>query len=200
MKKEYIPKHLKIEYIKKEALHKLEGNPRKEVDPDWKERLQGLIKKHEFQNPLQVFKEKKGDYSILCGNHRFEAGCDLGMTEFPCIVYEGNRQDAYARAISDNKSNEWTAFEIPLLKDMWAEMDTGDMKAEDTGFTEDELSNLWDYGEKDGKLEEKTEEIKSYKMMHVLLSFPIDKMIEINKMLEPLIMVIEGLEIEQSSN
>jgi len=134
---------LVIKYFKVKQLVHLEGNPRKSIDPKGRERLSGLIKTHGFQNPLQVFKEKNGKFSIICGNHRFDAGKNLGMKEFPCIVYTGSRKKAIARAISDNKSNEWTDWDAPLLKDAFADLDDGVFNLEFTGFEQVEVDKLF---------------------------------------------------------
>lgn len=175
-------KKLKLVYIKNEFLHLLEGNPRKILDPDAKEKLKGLIKEHNFQEPLQIFKEKKGGYSILCGNHRWQAGCELGMKEFPCIVYEGTREEALARAISDNKSNLWTEWDIPGLKDMIAEIDTGDFDIGLTGFEQKELDEMFGYEDKGLKeineIDLDKEEDTSMEVLSFLIPKPIKKNIE----------------------
>jgi ParB-like chromosome segregation protein Spo0J len=139
---------LKIQYIKVDQLKPLEGNPRRRTDPDAIDRLGILIREHGFQNPLQVF--KNGDaYEIICGNHRFEAGIKQQMKEFPAIVYEGSRNKALARAISDNRSADWTEWDYPSLKDMVADLDTGDFGIELTGFNQKELTDLFEGGDKD---------------------------------------------------
>lgn len=130
--------NLAIVYIPAESLVKLPGNPRINKDPKAIERLAKLIKQHGFQNPLQTFKEN-GKHTIIAGNHRFDAGLSLGMTEFPCIVYEGTKKQALARAISDNKSNEWTDWDIPILKDLLINLDCGDIDMSITGFNSHEL-------------------------------------------------------------
>ena len=135
---------IELEYIKASRLVKLEGNPRKVKDKDAVKKLKKLIQAHGFQNPLQVYLEMSGEYSILCGNHRYDAGKSLGMDEFPCIVYHGDRQTALARAISDNKSSEWTEWDIPLLKDAFADMDNGAIDMEITGFSEQDIAELFD--------------------------------------------------------
>jgi len=135
---------LQLIYFNKSKLIKLEGNPRRIVDPEAKAKLQKLIKHHGFQNPLQVFKEANGKFSILCGNHRYDAGIAMGMTDFPCIVYEGDRNQAIARAISDNKSSEWTDWDIPMLKDTLVELDDGEMDIGITGFEEQEVKGLFE--------------------------------------------------------
>lgn len=131
-------KRLEIIYLAAPELSKLPGNPRRDKDPKAIERLAKLITAHGFQNPLQVYREH-GRYTIIAGNHRFDAGLSLGMTEFPCIVYEGDKKAALARAISDNKSNEWTEWDLPILKELFIELDTGDWDIHLTGFNSHEL-------------------------------------------------------------
>jgi hypothetical protein len=132
------PKQLEIIYISINNLAKLPGNPRKDKDPKATEKLAKLIKKHGFQNPLQIYKEN-GKYTIIAGNHRFDAGCTLGMKEFPCLVYEGDKKSALARAVSDNRSNEWTDWDMPILKDLIINLDDGAFDMELLGFNSHEL-------------------------------------------------------------
>lgn len=150
-------KKLEIVYINKKDLALLENNPRKIIDKDGVKKLKNLIKKHGFQNPLQVYKEKTGINTIICGNHRFKAGLDLKMEEFPCIVYEENRKKALARAISDNISNTWTEFDIPGLKDIFSDLDDGNFDMSLTGFDDDEIKEMFDFESKDIKEEDYTE-------------------------------------------
>ncbi|MFA5379256.1 MAG: ParB/RepB/Spo0J family partition protein [Dehalococcoidia bacterium] len=131
-------KKLEIVYLSASALVKLPGNPRRDKDPKAIEKLSKLIRLHGFQNPLQVFREN-GKYTILCGNHRFDAGLSLGMKEFPCLVYTGDKKAALARAISDNRSNEWTEWDMPILKELFIDLDTGDFDIHLTGFNSHEL-------------------------------------------------------------
>lgn len=131
-------KQLEIIYLPVADLIKLPGNPRHDKDPKAIERLAKLIKAHGFQNPLNIFREN-GKNLIIAGNHRFDAGLSLGMKEFPCIVYEGDKKAALARAISDNKSNEWTEWDMPILKELFIELDTGDFDIHLTGFNSHEL-------------------------------------------------------------
>lgn len=136
-------KKLELIYLNKEQLQHLEENPRKILDPKGIEKLKALIKTHGFQNPLQVYFEKDNKYTVLCGNHRLKAAVELGINEFPCIVYKGDKKKAIARAVSDNKSNEWTDWDLPLLKDMLESFDDGQTDIEAiTGITMDEVEDL----------------------------------------------------------
>lgn len=121
----------------------MEGNPRKIIKPEGLRILTGLIREHGFQNPLQVYREGPKGYTILCGNHRFKAGQAMGMSSFPCIEYKRTHKEAMARAVSDNKSAEITDWDIPLLKDLLTDLDDGDFDMELTGFTDDDLEDLF---------------------------------------------------------
>lgn len=136
---------IKIIYIEADVLCLLENNPR-QTSKDAVKQLAALINEHGFQNPLQVYFDGPATWTILCGNHRYAAGLSLGMTSFPCIEYHGDRTKAIGRAISDNRSNEWTKWDIPLLKDLLADVDDGDIDVGDlTGFEIDHLDKLFDY-------------------------------------------------------
>lgn len=136
---------MKLIIIKKESLVPLDTNPRKLIDKAGPEKLLELIKRHGFQEPLQVWVEPGSKkYIILCGNHRFAAGLLYGMDTFPCIEYKGTRSEALARSISDNKSHEWTGWDDKKLKKMLAEIaiDT-DINIDDiSGFDLTELEQL----------------------------------------------------------
>jgi DNA modification methylase len=133
---------LELIYIKSYKLKKLDNNPRIQIDDGATGKLRALIREHGFQNPLQVWKEG-GKYTVLCGNHRYEAGMLEGMREFPCIKYKGTKQEAIARAISDNKSNEWTDWAGDELALLLRELETADFSLPDlTGFDQGEIDAL----------------------------------------------------------
>lgn len=46
-----------------------------------------------FIDPLTVYPRDDGIYMIIDGEHRFRAGCDLGMVEFPVVILFGIRED-----------------------------------------------------------------------------------------------------------
>ena len=137
-------KKLTIKYFPASELTLLPGNPRKEKDAAWKEKLSKIIEAHGFRNPLEVWHDG-GIWYIVCGNHRFKVGQSLGMTDFPCTIYEGSREMALARNAADNKSNEWTEWDFGLLKGQIADIDLGHLDIEITGFTAEELGGIFDY-------------------------------------------------------
>lgn len=151
---------IEIIYLPKSQLKKLGGNPRKKKDPKAIEKLARQIEAHGFQNPLQVWKDKKA-YTILCGNHRYDAGLTLGMTEFPCIVYQGTWEEAQARSIADNKSNEWTEWDLEFLKPELIDLDTGlfDMKL--TGFDRHEIELMMTAVQQEEEKEKKEPKVRT---------------------------------------
>ena len=132
---------LELIYIKANSLMKYDENPRLKVDDKATEKLERLIRAHGFQNPLQVYMDN-GKYTILCGNHRFEAGIRMGMEDFPCIEYSGTKEAALARAISDNKSNEWTDWDLPKLSVELRKLDIPDFDMELTGLSSLEIQEI----------------------------------------------------------
>lgn len=78
-------------------------------------------------------------------------------------------------------------FDLPALKVLLADVDDLEL----TGFTADEIFV------EPLKYEEK--EIRPYRMTHILISFPPEKFIKIQGLLEK-ISKVEGVEIEQGSN
>ena len=80
-------------------------------------------------------------------------------------------------------------FDIPMLDEILADLD--DVHSELMGFSEEDLFRE--------SLEHEEVELRPYRMTHVLLSFPPEKMIEIQKHLDA-ILKIEGVEYEQGSN
>ncbi len=80
-------------------------------------------------------------------------------------------------------------FDTPMLDEILADLD--DIDSELLGFSEEDLFQ--------DELEHEEVELRPYRMTHVLLSFPPEKMIQIQKHLDA-ILRIEGVEYEQGSN
>ncbi len=131
-----------LTWITVDQLKKNPTNPRILRDPKGKEKLVKAIKDHGFRNPLDTWLDKDGKYLILVGNNRYDAGLVNGMVKFPCFIYEGSKKKAMARALNDNKSDDWTEWNMPVLVEQLMELDHEfDMSL--TGFDETELENLF---------------------------------------------------------
>lgn len=88
-------------------------------------------------------------------------------------------------------------FDDDILSALISELNNADCDVRLTGFSQDEIDKI--LGGLEDTLEEKEEELKPYTMTHILISFPPEKLIEIQPHIEEIIK-IEGVEYEQSSN
>ena len=91
--------------IKREKLflrnRNLEKNPANQRQSPFYQKVRQKIKQmNKIINPLITVKE--GDkYKILAGNNRFLAGLELGYTEFPIKVIEGETPKDIRKAMED---------------------------------------------------------------------------------------------------
>lgn len=93
------PQEIKIEYshiISKKLLEINDGqltglarNPRFIKDEKFAKLKHSLEQSPEFlkARPLLVYPMSNGHYIIIAGNMRFLAGCEIGITEFPCYIF-----------------------------------------------------------------------------------------------------------------
>ena len=122
-------------------------NPRKHPK-ELIERLKKSIQEYGFTNPVLVSK----DNQILAGHARCKAAKELGINEVPTLKldFEGAKADAYV--IIDNKLNEMSEWDIPILVDLIKEIEQSNFDVSLTGFDEDEISDLFSNADvKEGK-------------------------------------------------
>ena len=91
-----------------------------------------------WTNPIIMSK----DGFVLAGHARLKAAQQAGITEVPVIQteLEGARAEAYM--IADNRLQELTEWDMPILKDLLLEMDSLNIPFELTGFTDTEVEGL----------------------------------------------------------
>lgn len=122
-------------------------NPRKHPK-ELLERLKRSIEEYGFTNPVLVSKDNK----ILAGHARCKAAKELGISEVPVIRldFEGAKADAYV--IIDNKLNELSEWDIPLLESLIKDIEKSDFDVTLTGFDLTEIDELFSKSDdKEGK-------------------------------------------------
>jgi len=126
--------------IKQMPINELKPNLRNpRIHPDSAiDKLVKSINEFGWTNPVLV----SDDGFVLAGHARLKAAEKAGLTHVPVLELplSGARADAYM--IADNKLQELTEWNIPNLKDLLLELDTGDFDMEITGFTIDEIESL----------------------------------------------------------
>lgn len=116
------------------------SNPR--IHPDsGLDKLQRSIEEFGFTNPILV----STDGYILAGHARLKASKRAGLEEVPAIYLDLEGEMANAYLIADNKIQEETQWDLPVLKDLIEELDElGNIDIELTGFSESEIDELMD--------------------------------------------------------
>ena len=139
---------------------------------------------------------------ILAGNGTIDAAALAGISRVQVVDADGKTIIAVRRSgLSQKQKNR-----LAVLDKRASELSEGDIYMFNDDIGADDLSDIFsqDEQEKIGiyKLPEKSaekEDLKSFKMVHILFSFPPEKMIDIQAALEN-IRKVEGVEIVQSAN
>ena len=121
---------------------KLVPNPKNpNQHPDNQIQLLGrIIRQAGWRQPITV--SKRSGF-IVKGHGRLSAALLEGMKEAP-VDYQNYTTEAeeYADLVADNRIAELAETDNRLLADIFAEIDTGEIPMELTGYTEDEVESL----------------------------------------------------------
>ena len=121
---------------------KLVPNPKNpNQHPDSQIQLLGrIIRQTGWRQPITV--SKRSGF-IVKGHGRLSAALLEGMKEAP-VDYQNYTTEAeeYADLVADNRIAELAETDNRLLADIFAEIDTGEIPMELTGYTEDEVESL----------------------------------------------------------
>ena len=124
------------------AVEKLIPNPKNpNQHPDSQIQLLGrIIRQAGWRQPITV--SKRSGF-IVKGHGRLAAALLEGMKEAP-VDYQNYTSEAeeYADLVADNRIAELAETDNKLLADIFAEIDTGEIPMELTGYTEDEVEGL----------------------------------------------------------
>ena len=110
-------------------------NPRKKWDI---QKVAQSIKEFGFQQPIVV--DKGG--TIIVGHGRYEASKLLKLNSIPVTIADLPPDKAKAYRIADNKTNEFSEWDISLLQQEFTDLLDANFDLELTGFDHDELEGL----------------------------------------------------------
>jgi DNA modification methylase len=112
-------------------------NPR--VHPDSAlEKLGRSIEEFGWTSPILI----SADGFVLAGHARLKAALAAGIAEVPVIYLDLEGAKAEAYMIADNKLQEETSWDMPLLKDLLESLEGAAVDLELTGFGVDELLKI----------------------------------------------------------
>ena len=82
------------------------------------------------------------DGTILAGNGLYRAAKSLGWTEIAAVYVKFDADYAKGYSLIDNKSSDLSAFDLPTLRDVLGDLDTGAFDLDATGFQRHEIEML----------------------------------------------------------
>jgi len=135
-------------------------NPRKDLQPEDIEykKIKRSIEEFGYVDPIIVNK----DMTVIGGNQRLKVLKELDYKKVDCVLVDLSKTKEKALNIALNKiEGEW---DLPKLKDLLLELDTGELDMDITGFDYSELEELMtqfyvpDESEKDDEIPEIPEE------------------------------------------
>ena len=129
---------LKVEQWPVEKLVAYARNPRR--NDDQVDRMASAIKEFGFRIPIVA----KSDGSLVDGHLRLKAAQKLGLKEVPvALADELTEAQVKAFRLLANKSANWAEWDPDLLKLEIQELQALDFDLELTGFTPEELGDIW---------------------------------------------------------
>ncbi len=138
---------MRIETIDISDINPAPYNPRKDLKPGdaQYEQLKRSIAIFDTVEPLVW---NKRSHNLVGGHQRFKILKERGDTKFEVSIVDLDPPHEKALNIALNKiTGEW---DIPKLKELLVDLDTGDFDLNVTGFSENELKDLIDYEGKQG--------------------------------------------------
>lgn len=100
---------MEIVYKKVDELVEYEGNARR--NDAGVSKVAESIREFGFLNPISI----DANNVIISGHTRLKAAKQLGLTEVPCIVQNLSEEDAKLARIIDNKSHEYSTWDVGKL-------------------------------------------------------------------------------------
>ena len=129
---------MKIEHIEIDKIIPYINNPRKNLNSN---KVASSIKEFGWQQPIVVDKEMK----IIVGHTRFEAAKILELKTVPVHIADLPPLKAKAYRIADNRLNEDSSWDFPLLNVEFTDLMDNHFDVENLGFDTKELENLITY-------------------------------------------------------
>ena len=100
------------------SLVSLKDNPRRgDVDA-----IAASYKEFGQVKPIVVVQNNDGKYTIIAGNHQFEAARRLGWDSIACTVFEGDANKAMAFSYADNRTSDLGGYDEDLLMNLISEV------------------------------------------------------------------------------
>ena len=134
---------MKIKHVKISELKPFEKNPR-DNSKESVEKVGESIKNHGFNQPIVVDENMR----ICVGHKRYFAAKKLKLQTVPCYVKRfSNEGEFIAYNLADNKTSEFSSWDVDILSDLMEEMKNLDSKLMSlTAFDDFEIESILEIG------------------------------------------------------
>jgi ParB-like chromosome segregation protein Spo0J len=175
---------MKIEHVPISQIKKNPDNPRVIKDEDFRKLVKSIKEFPEMLEIRTIVVNK--DWVVLGGNRRFEACKAAGLKQVPVIHAKDLTEEQQRRFIvADNVSAG--SWDFDMLQS-WDKQELSEWGLDVPTLDEEKE-----------KIEPEETEIRPYTRTHILISFPPDRLIDIQEQLEKLL-ANDFIEYEQASN
>ena len=96
------------------------------------------IKNHGFRQVVCIDE----DNVVIAGHTRLLAAKKLGLTELPCTIYKGTKEEISAYRLADNKVAEYSQWEEDFLQQELIKLQASNIDV--AGFNDTDNQNLYD--------------------------------------------------------
>jgi len=132
---------MKLITVKTTEIKLYDNNPRIHSESSI-DKLVSSIEHYGWTNPVLLSK----DGYLVAGYGRLEAAIKAEKEEIPAIQLDLEGDDAKAYMIADNRLQEDTKWDMPLLADIIKELESNDYNLDFTGFGQQEIEDLFQDG------------------------------------------------------
>ena len=128
-------KRIAIEWVPLERLTLNPSNPR--INDQSVPHVAASIRRFGWRQPIVA----RPSGEVIAGNTRLKAARELGHSEVPVVWFEGSDLDSTAFGIADNRTHEFSTWDLPSLTDLLQELKKEDA-LDGVGYASEDLDQL----------------------------------------------------------
>ena len=130
-----------LQYVEAKKLKLARYNPRQITEEELR-RLTDSIETYGFIDPIIVNEVTK---NVIGGHQRIKAALSLKIDLIPAIYINIEKHKEMALNVALNNPNLQGKFDMPMLRDLLEEINTGEFDMSITGYDEDEIEAIMNF-------------------------------------------------------
>lgn len=130
-----------LQYVEAKKLKLARYNPRQITEEELR-RLTDSIETYGFIDPIIINEVTK---NVIGGHQRIKAALSLKIDLIPAIYINIEKHKEMALNVALNNPNLQGKFDMPMLRDLLEEINTGEFDMSITGYDEDEIEAIMNF-------------------------------------------------------